>query len=125
MKALPLRPLSNWTSPSMKDHWLTCTTRKPPLWMLKPTKTPFAKSFAPSLTLMLPSTFVPLRLHVAPWGTMMLSVVATMVPRHTRSSTNVAGSDTVSVENKTLASNNDFFGHTQRLCGLRFERWEP
>jgi predicted nucleic acid-binding protein len=28
-------------------------------------------------------------------------------------------------ENKTLASNDGFFGHMQRLCGLRFERWEP
>lgn len=28
-------------------------------------------------------------------------------------------------ENKTLASNDSFFEHVQRLCGLRFERWEP
>jgi predicted nucleic acid-binding protein len=28
-------------------------------------------------------------------------------------------------ENKTLASNDSFFDHVQRLCGLRFERWEP
>ncbi len=28
-------------------------------------------------------------------------------------------------ENKTLASNDDFFGHMRRLCGLRFEWWEP
>ncbi|MBA2694182.1 MAG: PIN domain-containing protein [Rubrobacter sp.] len=28
-------------------------------------------------------------------------------------------------ENKTLASNDDFFGHMRSLCGLRFERWEP
>lgn len=28
-------------------------------------------------------------------------------------------------ENKTLASNDGFFDHVQRLCGLRFERWEP
>jgi predicted nucleic acid-binding protein len=28
-------------------------------------------------------------------------------------------------ENKTLASNDNFFEHVQRLCGLRFERWEP
>lgn len=28
-------------------------------------------------------------------------------------------------ENKTLASNDIFFEHVERLCGLRFERWEP
>jgi len=28
------------------------------------------------------------------------------------------------VENKTLASNDGFFDHVQRLCGLRFERWD-
>ncbi|MEJ7843063.1 MAG: PIN domain-containing protein [Rubrobacter sp.] len=28
-------------------------------------------------------------------------------------------------ENKTLASNDGFFTDVQRLCGLRFERWEP
>jgi len=28
-------------------------------------------------------------------------------------------------ENKTLASNDGFFDHVRRLCGLRFERWEP
>ena len=28
-------------------------------------------------------------------------------------------------ENKTLASNDGFFEHVRRLCGLRFERWEP
>ena len=28
-------------------------------------------------------------------------------------------------ENKTLSSNDGFFEHMQRLCGLRFERWEP
>ena len=28
-------------------------------------------------------------------------------------------------ENKTLASNDAFFEHVRRLCGLRFERWEP
>lgn len=28
-------------------------------------------------------------------------------------------------ENKTLASNDDVFDHMRRLCGLRFERWEP
>lgn len=28
-------------------------------------------------------------------------------------------------ENKTLASNYGFFEHVRRLCGLRFERWEP
>jgi len=28
-------------------------------------------------------------------------------------------------ENKTLASNDGFFTAVQRLCGLRFERWEP
>jgi predicted nucleic acid-binding protein len=28
-------------------------------------------------------------------------------------------------ENKTLASNDAFFEHVERLCGLRFERWEP
>jgi predicted nucleic acid-binding protein len=28
-------------------------------------------------------------------------------------------------ENKTFASNDSFFEHVQRLCGLRFERWEP
>ena len=28
-------------------------------------------------------------------------------------------------ENKTLASNDGFFEHVERLCGLRFERWEP
>jgi predicted nucleic acid-binding protein len=28
-------------------------------------------------------------------------------------------------ENKTLASNDSFFERVQRLCGLRFERWEP
>lgn len=28
-------------------------------------------------------------------------------------------------ENKTLASSDSFFEHVQRLCGLRFERWEP
>lgn len=27
-------------------------------------------------------------------------------------------------ENKTLASNDSFFEHVERLCGLRFERWE-
>lgn len=27
-------------------------------------------------------------------------------------------------ENKTLASNDGFFDHVKRLCGLRFERWE-
>lgn len=29
------------------------------------------------------------------------------------------------VENKTLASNDGFFEDVRRLCGLRFERWEP
>jgi predicted nucleic acid-binding protein len=28
-------------------------------------------------------------------------------------------------ENKTLASNDGFFEDVERLCGLRFERWEP
>jgi predicted nucleic acid-binding protein len=28
-------------------------------------------------------------------------------------------------ENRTLASNDAFFEHVERLCGLRFERWEP
>ena len=28
-------------------------------------------------------------------------------------------------ENKTLASNDGFFEDVRRLCGLRFERWEP
>lgn len=28
-------------------------------------------------------------------------------------------------ENKTLASNDRFFEDARRLCGLRFERWEP
>jgi predicted nucleic acid-binding protein len=28
-------------------------------------------------------------------------------------------------ENKTLASNDAFFEHVERLCGMRFERWEP
>ena len=28
-------------------------------------------------------------------------------------------------EKKTLASNDNFFEHVQRLCGLRFDRWEP
>jgi toxin FitB len=28
-------------------------------------------------------------------------------------------------ENKILASNDDVFAHMRRLCGLRFERWEP
>ena len=28
-------------------------------------------------------------------------------------------------ENKTLASNDSFFEYVQRLCGLRFECWEP
>lgn len=28
-------------------------------------------------------------------------------------------------ENETLASNDSFFEHVKRLCGLRFERWEP
>lgn len=28
-------------------------------------------------------------------------------------------------ENKILASNDDVFDHMRRLCGLRFERWEP
>lgn len=28
-------------------------------------------------------------------------------------------------ENKALASNDYFFDHVRRLCGLRFERWEP
>ena len=28
-------------------------------------------------------------------------------------------------ENKTLASNDSFFEHVRRRCGLRFERWEP
>lgn len=28
-------------------------------------------------------------------------------------------------ENKTLASNDRFFEDVRRLCGLRFERWEP
>lgn len=28
-------------------------------------------------------------------------------------------------ENKTLASNDSFFEDAERLCGLRFERWEP
>ncbi|MGH3090696.1 MAG: type II toxin-antitoxin system VapC family toxin [Rubrobacteraceae bacterium] len=31
----------------------------------------------------------------------------------------------VMAENKTLASNDGFFGHARNLCGLRFERWEP
>lgn len=28
-------------------------------------------------------------------------------------------------ENKTLASNDGFFKDVERLCGLRFERWDP
>ncbi len=28
-------------------------------------------------------------------------------------------------ENKTLVSNDGVFYHVQRVCGLRFERWEP
>jgi len=28
-------------------------------------------------------------------------------------------------ENKTLASNDGFYEDVRRLCGLRFERWEP
>jgi predicted nucleic acid-binding protein len=28
-------------------------------------------------------------------------------------------------ENKTLISNDGIFAHVQRVCGLRFERWEP
>lgn len=28
-------------------------------------------------------------------------------------------------ENKALVSNDAFFEHAERLCGLRFERWEP
>lgn len=28
-------------------------------------------------------------------------------------------------ENKTLVSNDAFFEQVERLCGLRFERWEP
>jgi hypothetical protein len=28
-------------------------------------------------------------------------------------------------ENKRLVSNDNFFDHVRRLCGLRFERWEP
>ena len=28
-------------------------------------------------------------------------------------------------EGKTLASNDAFFERVERLCGLRFERWEP
>jgi predicted nucleic acid-binding protein len=28
-------------------------------------------------------------------------------------------------EHMTVASNDSFFGHVERVCGLRFERWEP
>lgn len=28
-------------------------------------------------------------------------------------------------ENKTLVSNDGMFEHVRRVCGLRFERWEP
>lgn len=28
-------------------------------------------------------------------------------------------------ENKTLVSNDEVFAHVGRVCGLRFERWEP
>lgn len=36
----------------------------------------------------------------------------------------LAIASTAMAENKTLASNDGFFGYVQRLCGLRFERWE-
>lgn len=29
------------------------------------------------------------------------------------------------VEHMTVVSNDRFFGHVERICGLRFERWEP
>jgi predicted nucleic acid-binding protein len=29
------------------------------------------------------------------------------------------------VEHMTVASNDNFFGHVERVCGLGFERWEP
>lgn len=29
------------------------------------------------------------------------------------------------IENKTMVSNDGFFDHAQRVCGLKFERWEP
>ncbi len=28
-------------------------------------------------------------------------------------------------EHLTVASNDGFFGHVERVCGLPFERWEP
>lgn len=29
------------------------------------------------------------------------------------------------VEHMTVVSNDRFFRHVERVCGLRFERWEP
>jgi len=29
------------------------------------------------------------------------------------------------VEYRTVASNDAFFGHMERVCGLKFERWKP
>jgi predicted nucleic acid-binding protein len=37
----------------------------------------------------------------------------------------LAIASTAIAENKTLASNDGFFEDVERLCGLRFERWEP
>jgi len=37
----------------------------------------------------------------------------------------LAIASTAVAENKTLASNDGFFEDVQRLCGLRFELWEP
>lgn len=29
------------------------------------------------------------------------------------------------VDYRTMVSNDGFFGHVERVCGLKFERWEP